>query len=453
MDVWSNLYVLFVYVEIGMSTYKAIVARVDKVEEIPGANSIQVGYVLGERVVIGKNVDVGTVGVFFMPDIQLSAEFTCINNLYRHPELNSDNTKKGFFDDNCRVRAQTFMKVKSEGFFATTEMFDYIKGYDISVLPLGTQFEELEGNKICSRYKLERKEKGVSNKPKQAKKNFAPMFHEHVETEQFKYYADKIPVGAMLYFHAKGHGSSGRSQHSKVNIELPKWKQLINKVVPVFPTQEWKKIVGTRRVVLKPEDSEKVGFHGPETFREEVHQQIAPYLEKGMSAYYEIVGFANGKSIMPTHNLEKLGDKAYVKKYGKEITYTYNCKQTEFKFYIYRVSMTNEDGVEVDMSDAQCRAWCERRGLEYALEVYPPIRYDGDLDRLCQLVEQLTERPEVLTEDYRDPSHISEGIIIRVEDGGLIPTFYKSKSYCFKVLEGICEAPTIEDQQEEEQIE
>jgi hypothetical protein len=62
-------------------------------------------------------------------------------------------------------------------------------------------------------------------------------------------------------------------------------------------------------------------------------------------------------------------------------------------------------------------------------------------------VYDLTERPDVLCEDYTDPSHINEGVIIRCDGGSTTPVFLKSKSFYFKVLEGIAQElePDIED--------
>jgi len=42
-----------------------------------------------------------------------------------------------------------------------------------------------------------------------------------------------------------------------------------------------------------------------------------------------------------------------------------------------------------------------------------------------------------LCEDYLDPSHINEGVVIRVDSGKLIPDFYKYKTFPFKLMEGI----------------
>ena len=44
---------------------QAIIAKIDRVVEIPGANTIHVGVVLGESVIVSKEWDVGKVGVLF----------------------------------------------------------------------------------------------------------------------------------------------------------------------------------------------------------------------------------------------------------------------------------------------------------------------------------------------------------------------------------------------------
>lgn len=234
------------------------------------------------------------------------------------------------------------------------------------------------------------------------------------------------------------HNSSFRVAHTKVGVELPKWKQLVNKVVDVFPSEKWDYVVGTRNVILKPQDSNKEGFHGSEAFRFEVMEQLKPYLEKGISLYGEIVGFVNGKPIMPRHSTDALKDKKFSNKYGKEITYAYGCKEHEYKFHVYRITYLNHNNENVDFSQKQLEKWCQDRNIPYTLEVYPQMVYDGNVRELCDLLEQLTERPEVLTEDYTDPSHISEGVIVRIDDGCLTPKFMKSKSYAFRVAEGIC---------------
>lgn len=177
-------------------------------------------------------------------------------------------------------------------------------------------------------------------------------------------------------------------------------------------------------------------WHGSEQFRFDVADTIKPYLEKGMTVYGEIVGYANGRPIMPDHNIKLLKDSRYTKKYGDVVRYSYGCKEHEWKFHVYRITYLNHEGQNIDMTQAQMEKWCNDRDIPTTLEVHPPIIYDGDVDKLRELVHSLTEREEVLTESYIDPSHLSEGIIIREENGSMTPKFYKSKSYAFRVCEG-----------------
>lgn len=44
---------------------QAIIAKIDRVIDIPGADNIQVGVVLGESVIVSKERGVGKVGVLF----------------------------------------------------------------------------------------------------------------------------------------------------------------------------------------------------------------------------------------------------------------------------------------------------------------------------------------------------------------------------------------------------
>lgn len=431
--------------------HKAIIAQVTAVEPITGADHIQVAYILGERVITSKSVGVGHTGILFPAELQLSTAYCHYNNLFRHSELNQDQSKRGFFDDNRKVRAQPFMKVKSEAYFAELSSLDYISKGVGDTLALGTKFDEVMGEKVCWKWvNPHAKALGSAKQKKARKKTEAPLFHEHVDTEQFKHNAEHIPVGALLSFHAKVHGTSARYSNTKIVAPLSPWKEKINSLLgyEVFkPKEEYKCIAGTRRVVLADGNRDKEGFHGAEAFRYEWLDKLQPYLEPGISAYGELVGYANGKSIMPAHSVSVLKDKAYTKKYGDKIVYKYNCAEHENRFIIYRVTYTTPEGSELDMTVDQLRHWATVRGFESTMEVAPRVIYDGDVDNLRRLVDVLAERPDSLTEDYYDPSHISEGIVVRVDFEGKTPKFYKQKSYAFKCLEGICNVETVDEEE------
>ncbi|MNK14311.1 hypothetical protein D3C87_324160 [compost metagenome] len=425
--------------------HQAIVARVTEVQEIPNATNVHVAVVLGEFCVTSKDVQKGDVGILFPEGLQLSEEYVFENNLSRKVDNNKDKNKTGFFEENRRVRAQPFLKVRSTALFMPMESIAYAGDWNeiFNSLSVGTQFDTYGGHSICQKYMNEKTRKAASQGGAKAqKKNLTPDFLEHVETSQFKHVASQIPTGSLIYFHAKKHGTSGRTAHTQVFLELPWWKKMINKVVHVFPEWGYDFATGTRRVVLRSPSA--TGFHGSEAFRHEITMQLAPFLSKGMTAYYEIVGFVNGSSIMPEHSVAALKDKAYTKKYGDTITYKYGCQQGQYKFHIYRLTVQGVDGEIRDLSQAALEKWCSERELPCTLEVHPKMIYTGDELALRSLVEGLTERPEVLTEDYEDAGHISEGIILRIETGKDVPMFVKSKSYAFRVLEGIASVTEVD---------
>jgi len=425
-------------------THLAYIAKIDKIQEIEGANTIQIGYILGTKVIISKEIKEGYIGVFFPSELQLSEKFCEENNLFRHSTLNKDCNKKGFFEDNRRVRCQPFMKIKSDGFFIEIESLSYT-GTDLSKFKLGDSFAELDGNKICEKYISEKTRNAITkNRIKKPKSIEAPSFLPHIDTDQFKYYVDSIPKESLISISSKQHGTSFRCGHVKTVRNLSKFKKFVNKFIPIFNVEKWEYVNGTRRVVLFEENFDKVGFHGSEQFRFDVLEKIKPHLIKNLIIYGEIYGWANDCTIMPNHDVTKLKDKGYEKKYGKDVVYKYGCREGEFDFMIYRIALCNEDGFITDFTPPQIEHWCTVRGFKYPKNIVNTFIYDGNTEKLRDLVEELTERPDKLTEDYIDPSHISEGVVVRCDHGTNIPMFYKNKSYAFKVLEGIAKENEID---------
>lgn len=420
--------------------HKAIVTKIDNVEPIQGADKIQVAYVLGEQVVVSKDAKVGDVGIFFPVDIQLSEEYCYENNLFRDASKNKDTTKKGFFENTRRVRSQPFLGVKSSGYFTSIDSVSYT-----GVQHLDSTFDELNGHKICQKYVSDEAQKVMSvagGNKKLSKQSLFPTFAKHVDSEQFKHFVSNIKPGSLLSFHAKVHGTSFRVGLVRKVRELNLWQKLINKLGGDIQDYTYELTVGTRNVVI--ESDEKEGFHGSEAFRFEVANVLEPHLEPGMIVYGEIAGFVNGKPIMPNGDVRALKDKRYTEKYGNTNVFSYGCKEHEYRFHIYRITRETVNGENIDMSAKEVESWATKRGLLATVEVSPQMVYDGNEEYLRELVEELTERPTVLTADYINPNQIGEGIIIRVDYNGITPKFFKSKSYAFKVMEGMIEAADIE---------
>lgn len=427
-----------------MSNYECIIARVENTQQIAGADRIQVAKVLGETVIVGKDVQIGDVGVFFCAGTQLSEQFAHENNLYRDKTKNKDIEKAGFFEESRRVRAQPFLGVKSDGLFVGLESLAFTG--DITKLKVGDKFEDLNGVNICKKFISEANSKKIGHiSPKAKKANTVPYFNQHIETGQFAYNTHLLEKGDLISIQSKKHGTSFRVSNAKVVKTLTGWRAVVQKVLPIFPTEGYELVVGSRRVIL--DNAARVGFHGIEGYRFEVADQLRPHLTKGLTAYGEIVGWANGKTIMPAHSTKGLKDKEYTKKYGDSIIYKYGALENTYKFHIYRITLTTEDGTTIDYTQKQLVEWCKQRGLDPAYDVVEPFIYDGDIDKLKSLVNALTERSEVLTEDYHDASQISEGIILRADRGTTTPLFLKSKSYAFKCMEGLVKEDEVDTEE------
>lgn len=427
--------------------YQAIVAKIDRTIEIPGADRIHIAVVLGSHVVVSKEWTKGHIGIFFQDGTQLSEKFCHDNNLHRDSTLNIDKEIKGFFETSRRVRTQPFLKVKSEGFFCglnATDTFDVI----LTDNDLGVAFDKVGNDEVCRKYVSPQTLKAMANNnTKQSKVDYALEFNKHTDTDQLLMNAFKIPEGALISLHHKVHGTSARYSKSLVTTKLNWFQKMVNKhISPLFPTTKIEYLCGTRNVVIT--NPEKEGFHGSEGYRFEVLEMLKPHLSEGMTIYGEIAGYANGKPIMGVHSVDTLKDKKFTKAYGKKVTYSYGCKESEYRFHVYRITL-NRDGIEMDFSAKQVKKWCEDRGVNPPLDLVTPFIYDGNEEKLKALAIDVAEnyndrsgtKP---TEDPIDSSHVNEGVVVRVDDETLVPKFYKYKTYAFRVMEGIFKEKNVD---------
>jgi hypothetical protein len=265
------------------------------------------------------------------------------------------------------------------------------------------------------------------------------------------------------------HGTSQRTGHLKV---LQGYKRtFLDRIFkrPGKPIYDWGYVSGTRRVVLDTFDG---GFYGSNEFREQHHNTFVGKLWKGETAYYEVVGFTHtGASIMGSGNNEKLG-KDFVKQYGKETVFSYGCEPFGQKLmhgedehgifsipvdkpvsdvYVYRMTMTNEDGEVVEYTPDFMRYRCEQMGIKcvpvFGKATLSPDRLHfiaSDGSNHDYFVNDCTIGDLVMkcAEEFYDgvdpvgKTHIREGVVVRILNR---PKFaaVKHKNFSFKVLEGI----------------
>ena len=242
------------------------------------------------------------------------------------------------------------------------------------------------------------------------------------------------------------HGTSARTSNS-VEVVRKKRNWVLRNIFKQNPIviKNWKVISGTRRVVLRNNNFVD-GWYGDNEFRKKYHEALADKLPKGMTIYYEIVGYVNETTpIMATCNNSKISDPEFKKQYGEETIFHYGCSVGENDSYVYRITMQNEDGVAIELSWSDVQIWCEKLGLK------PVPTFETFF---FTTVEDLWERVYKYY-DGPDPvgkTHIREGVVVRIENRETF-TAYKHKNRNFQILEGImkenAETPDIEEAQEE----
>ena len=426
--------------------YCGYITTINNIRKHSNADRLQCVEVFGQNVIVDLSYYQGQTVVFFPSDGQLSEEFANDNNLVKKKDENGNNIG-GYMDPTKRnITAIRLRGERSEGLILPVESLS--KYTDVSKLKAGDQVTVLDGHEICKKYIPQRNHKqnngerndNQRNKKKPKETISYPYFDEHIDTSQLDYNLHVFKPGDIIYLTRKLHGTSGRTQNAievtkkKRNLILKKVFKLNDKEIKRF-----KMVSGTRRTVLKKFDG---GYYGNDMFRKKWHDFFEGKLPKGMEVFYEIVGWVNDDTpIMGRCNNKLVKDKEFEKMYGKETVFTYGCERGENDMYVYRMTMTNEDGVVIELPTEEVKMWCEKLGCKFV-----PI-----LDKfLFTTIEDLNERVNKWLDipDEIDPRHVSEGVVARIDNRSKF-TAYKRKGFTFKVLEGIIkdtsDAPDIEE--------
>lgn len=420
-------------------TYYGYITRIKNVRKHPNADRLLLGECFNNQVVVGMDTQEGQLGIYFPTDGQLSQQFLEANKLLSVKDSLTGERSGGFFDKSGRVRAQRFRKERSDGFFCPIESLSFT-GVDLSTLNEGMQFTDINNVHICNKYITEQTQ--VHRKRKHSKRRtLYPLFHEHIDTEQLAYNLSELNPLDYIVITEKLHGTSQRSGLTMVE-NMPRWKSLINNIIrhDLFkPTFEWKYVCGTRRTIFEGDDS-WFGEDGT-IMRNSAHQLFVDKLHKGETIYYEIVGYISQSQLISNEcSNEKLRDKAFIRKYGKTTKFTYGCQPGQSDVYVYRITMTNVDGIEKDLSWNDVKTRCKKLGVNHVPELASCIV--RNLDTLINSVEKLITRESTL-----DARHIMEGAVIRI-DGSTWKAF-KHKSFEFKVIEGIIKDSGVADLEEQ----
>ena len=462
------------------------ITRLKNVRPHSNADRLQLAECFGNTVIVSLDYTENQLGVYFPCDLQLSPEFCAANDLVRRKDENGNNVG-GYLDpDKRNIKAVKLRGEKSDGLFMPlTSLANFTT---VSDLKEGDTITVLNGVEICKKYIPPRKSGSWhgTGKSGKAKANFAPTFVEHVDTEQLAYHLNDFRAGDVVELTLKMHGTSARTGYLPLVRE--KKKNIFHKIFKKHPGTytEYGYVTGTRRVVL--DDTHDSGFYSDNQFRHEMAKKFEGKLHKGETVYYEIVGFVNPSTpIMSSCDNKKIKDKEFVKQYGDTTVFSYGCdpdgeweeKQycsapdvldfdkiiaPKCEVYVYRMTMSNDEGDIVEMSPSQMRLRCDQMGVKcvpvFETFMIPEMGVDvnGDGVADAQVISPGEYVLRKVEEYYEGPdpigkTHIREGVVARIVNRPNIAV-YKHKNFDFRVLEGIikdtADAPDMEEAQEAE---
>lgn len=425
-----------------MAYYGYIVA-VEHLRPHTNADKLQIATFFGNDTCVSLDVKIGDRGIYFPCDGQLSVEYCEANNLVRKKNEAGENVG-GYLDpDKRNVRAIKLRGEKSDGIFMPLTSLEFT-GVDITTFKTGERIDVINGIEICKKYipNTQRRQGKVSNGNRTRKKKvpIAPLFIEHADTEQLAYNIGAFKPGDEIEITLKMHGTSQRTAHLPVfkGYKRTLWDKIRRK--KGTPIYDWGYVSGTRRTILENFDG---GYYGSNEFREAHSKFFEGKLWKGEEVYYEVVSYmTNGCPIMANCKVPK----EYQKIYGQIMEFSYGMEKGKSDIYVYRMTMTNEDGEVVEYTPDFMRYRCEQMGVKTV-----PVMWKGIIPREDILNGPHLKENETMTagewilpvaEQYYDgpdpigKTHVREGVVVRIINR---PKFcaYKHKNFLFKLISGI----------------
>lgn len=421
--------------------YYALVTRLNNLHKDPNSDNLWLADCFNEGVIVGPGMKENELILYLPTDGEIERWFGDAFNLYRK---NLDGTSQGgYIENNSHIRAIKLRGNQSSGVVIALDKV-YEKFGDQGWKD-GDKVNTINDKEFCCKYIPKRKTGSIgqgktSYKGRKAEGITYPEFSMHTDTEQLAYNLDKFRSGDMLNMTLKMHGTSQRSMNTYAELPNGFFRRLFH----MKKRTKQAYVLGTRRCVVT-ENSQ--GYYGNDQFRMPHHEALKPYLEDGMEVFYEVVGYYGPNeenTIMPIGDNTKVNDKAFVKQFGKRSIFSYGCNPGESKMYIYRITSNNG---EKEWTPDEITEWCNTHGFNRV-----PVIEDFEFTT----VEDLQERINKYFEDLADPigrTHVKEGVVVRIVNRRTF-TAFKSKTYEFKVIEGIIKesesVPDMEEAQEEE---
>lgn len=422
--------------------YFGFVTNLKNVRKDQNSERLYLAECFGEGVIVGPEMYEDQMVLYLPSDGQVERWFGDCYNLFRK---NQDGTVQGgYLEDSGHIRAIKLRGNQSSGIVIPLDKI--YSSFGDQFWHNGDKVNTINDKEFCHKYvpkqkklRQNRNNNKKSYKGRKAEGVIYPEFSMHADTEQLAYNLNNFQPGDIINISLKMHGTSSR--HMKTYAELP--RGFFRKLFHLKPKTKSVCICGTRRCVVTENSS---GYYGNDEFRMKHHKILEPFIEEGQEIYGEIVGYYGPdetNTIMPIGDNTKVNDKKFVKEFGKYSIFNYGCKPGESKLYIYRITSNNG---EKEWTPNEICEWCEARGLLH-------VPYIDTFEFTTQ--EDLINRVNTYFQDLHDPiglTHIKEGVVVRILNRPTGWKAYKSKTYEFRVIEGLikdsADAPDMEEAQD-----
>lgn len=398
-------------------TNNAIVTELKNIRKHSNADRLQIATVCGDTVIVGLDAKENDKVIYFDSNLCLSLDFLKENNLFQKGENNKDNTKRGFFGNQGRVKPTNLRGEKSYGFTISIESITEFVGANVDEFKIGMEFNDINDIYVCKKYinlKQAQKElnqnnnkNGVSNKVKTL------SFPEHWSTKHFKRCVENIPTDRLLYIEEKEHGClPSNSKIRMADNSLKKIKDIKKgdmvfgynheekrivktKVLNTFingKTDEWVIIKYYRDIKFKGEKRGKlICTKNHKILSTNMKYKKAENCKVGDSVYFELPYFRLTEIQKNILIGKLLGDGSFSLSNKRQITYSHGIKQKEY--FDWTNEILNDvitQNVDTQISGFGTEMYRMNSKNNLAIEQLVNLVFDNDRRLSSELVNYIT---------------------------------------------------------------
>ena len=190
--------------------YCGSIIKLPYLQSVEGFDNLKMITVYGNNCLVPKTYQQGELYIYFPFASVLSKDFLSNNNLYRDSSKNVDNTKKGYFSDSGKVKAEKMKGVVSSCIVLPISSLNYLNV--LLTFNEGDEFTHIDGVEICKKFKIqnsskEKQERTATGKVENKFDKLVPnQFRFHESTAHFMKCISHFNLDDVIVVDNKIHG-------------------------------------------------------------------------------------------------------------------------------------------------------------------------------------------------------------------------------------------------------